>query len=128
MYSTQVQQAAQSAGVSPAWANAVLMQESSGGSGAPNNPMQVNGATNSAQSIQQGTQMLAKYSQETGGNLGWTLAMYNMGPGILDWAKANGISDPTTAMQKFSHYMTQHGYPGGYGDPNYIQHVESHMG
>lgn len=99
----------------------VLAQESGGGSAAPNNPMQVNNVNDAATSINQGVSMLSQYYKETGGNVGWTLAMYNMGQGIYSWAKSKGITDPATAMQEFAQAQG-----GNYGDPNYINHVLSH--
>lgn len=87
--------------------------------------MQVNNMNTSSpeQSIDVGSRMLAQYFRQTHGNVPWTLAMYNMGPGIYTWARQNGISDPKVAMKQFSEYMKQQNDYKDYGDVNYIDHV-----
>lgn len=90
--------------------------------------MQVNGMDNASpeSSIDTGSSMLAQYYKQTG-SVDWALAMYNMGPGILDWAKQNGYSDPRAAMPAFSQYMMQQNGYSVYGDPQYIQHVSRYL-
>lgn len=112
----------------PSLVKAVASQESSLGA-ASRNVMQVNGMDGASPeaSIMKGAQMLASYWHQTGGNLGWTLAMYNMGPGILQWARANGITDPKQAMAAFSVDMKRKFGYGVYGDPNYIDHVSRYL-
>lgn len=120
--------AASKYGVPASLVKAVATQESSLGQ-ASRNVMQVNGMDNASPeaSIDAGTKMLAQYWKQTGGNIGWTLAMYNMGPGIYSWAKARGITDPKQAMQAFSTYQRNKLGWSGYGDPNYIDHVERYL-
>lgn len=128
-YSTQITNSANKYGVDPNFVAAVAKQESDLGN-ASQNVMQVNGMDNSSpsDSIDSGAMMLSNYMNQTNGNKEWSLAMYNMGPGILSWAQQNNISDPKEAMQQFSTYMQQqHGY-SGYGDPNYIDHVMRYYG
>lgn len=86
--------------------------------------MQVNGMDNAApeQSIDVGSKMLSSYLKQTN-NLEWSLAMYNMGPGILKWAQGRGINDPREAMRQFSAYQKQKNGYKIYGDPQYIDHV-----
>lgn len=122
-YSSHINAAAKRYGIAPKLVQAVAMQESTLGK-ASRNVMQVNGMENAApeDTIYAGARMLASYLKQTG-SLEWTLAMYNMGAGIYDWAKKNGINDPREAMEKFSAYMKKkHGYKR-YGDPDYIDHV-----
>lgn len=123
-YSSVINEAANSYGIPPALVKAVATQESSLGRSSAN-IMQVNSGATGVRSIQEGAQMLATYWNRTGHNLGWTLAMYNMGPGIYEWAKSHGINDPATAMRDFSSYMKSTHHLSGYGDVNYIDHVSN---
>lgn len=121
-----VNQYAKQYGVNPSIVKAVMTQESSLGNGISNhNVMQVNGmdgATLEA-SIKSGISMLSSYLKGTG-DLMWSLAMYNMGPGIYSWAKQQGINDPKQAMVAFrKHQMEKPEFKKGYGDANYIDHV-----
>lgn len=127
-YTGTIQSSASKYGVDPNLITAVAMQESSLGK-AGKNVMQVNGMNNSApeQSIDVGSRMLSGYLKQTG-NLEWSLAMYNMGPGIYTWAKNNGISDPRQAMAQFSEYQKQKNGYKIYGDPNYIDNVLRYYG
>ena len=71
-----------------------------------------------------GARMLGNYVNKYGQE--WGLAAYNMGPGIINYAKKNGINDPREAMSRFSSYMkSKNGYKV-YGDPDYIDHVMSY--
>lgn len=74
------------------------------------------------QSIDVGSKMLSGYLKQTN-SLEWSLAMYNMGAGIYNWAKGRGISDPRQAMREFSAYQKQKNGYKVYGDPNYIDNV-----
>lgn len=127
-YASEINSAANKYGISPALIKAVATQESSLGQ-TSRNIMQVSGMDGASPSaiIDKGASMLASYLKQTG-SVEWALAMYNMGPGIYSWAKSNGISNPRDAMVKFSAYMRSHGYPGGYGDPYYIDHVLRYLG
>lgn len=128
-YSTQINSSANKYGIDPSLVVAVAKQESDLGS-ASQNVMQVNGMDNSdpSSSIDTGTKMLSSYMKQTGNNIPWSLAMYNMGPGILSWAQSQGISDPKQAMAAFSEFQQQQNGYSGYGDPNYIDHVMRYYG
>lgn len=91
--------------------------------------MQVNGMNNASpeQSIEVGTRMLSSYLKQTG-SIEWSLAMYNMGSGILNWAKGRGIKDPRQAMREFSAYQKKTKGYKVYGDPNYIDNVLRYYG
>lgn len=78
-------------------------------------------------SIDTGTKMLSNYLKKTG-NLEWSLAMYNMGEGILNWSQSRGITNPREAMPKFSQYMKEKNGYKVYGDPNYIDNVLRYYG
>ncbi|KOS03516.1 transglycosylase SLT domain-containing protein, partial [Paenibacillus polymyxa] len=72
--------------VDPALIKAIIQQESSNGANGIKNVMQVSSLgkkTSVESSIKTGTSMFAKYLNQTG-NVDVALAMYNMGPGILD--------------------------------------------
>jgi hypothetical protein len=122
-YSSQINSAAAKYGVDAKLVKAVATQESSLGK-ASSNVMQVNGMNDSGAdaSINQGTSMLASYVKKYG-SVEWALAAYNMGPGIINWAKNNGYSDPRKAMAAFSTYQKQKNGYKVYGDPEYIDHV-----
>jgi len=90
--------------------------------------MQVNGYGNrsAADSINAGTKMLSSLLKTTGGDVKLALAAYNMGSGILSYFKSHG-GYSVRNMQGFSNMMKQqHGY-SVYGDPQYVEHVLSHL-
>ncbi|QNR65535.1 C40 family peptidase [Paenibacillus peoriae] len=111
-------------GVDPALIKAIIQQESSNGANGIKNVMQVSSLgkkTSVESSIKTGTSMFAKYLNQTG-NVDVALAMYNMGPGILDYFNKNGGYSKEN-MKKFSALQKQKTGSKVYGDTNYVDNV-----
>ncbi|KAF6620431.1 C40 family peptidase [Paenibacillus sp. EKM102P] len=111
-------------GVDPALIKAIIQQESGNGANGIKNVMQVSSLgknTNVESSIKTGTSMFAKYLNQTG-NVEIALAMYNMGPGILDYFNKNG-GYSVENMKKFSAKQKQKTGSKVYGDVNYVGNV-----
>ncbi|MDY8023377.1 NlpC/P60 family protein [Paenibacillus polymyxa] len=111
-------------GVDPALIKAIIQQESSNGTNGIKNVMQVSSLgknTSVESSIKTGTSMFAKYLNQTG-NVDVALAMYNMGPGILDYFNKNG-GYSVENMKKFSALQKQKTGSKVYGDTNYVDNV-----
>ncbi|MFB5759113.1 phage tail tape measure protein [Paenibacillus medicaginis] len=113
--------------VDPALIKAIIQQESGNGANGISNVMQVSKLgknTTVAKSIETGTAMFAKYLNQTG-DVDIALAMYNMGPGILDFFNKNGGYSKEN-MQKFSNLQKKKTGSSVYGDPNYVDNVKSY--
>ncbi|MBE7897183.1 transglycosylase SLT domain-containing protein [Paenibacillus polymyxa] len=111
-------------GVDPALIKAIIQQESGNGANGIKNVMQVSSLgknTNVESSIKTGTAMFAKYLNQTG-NVDVALAMYNMGPGILEYFNKNG-GYSVENMKKFSAMQKQKTGSKVYGDTNYVGNV-----
>ncbi|MEC4565331.1 NlpC/P60 family protein [Paenibacillus sp. CMAA1739] len=111
-------------GVDPALIKAIIQQESGNGANGVKNVMQVSSLgknTSVESSIKTGTSMFAKYLNQTG-NVEIALAMYNMGPGILDYFNKNG-GYSVENMKKFSAKQKQKTGSKVYGDVNYVGNV-----
>ncbi|MET3209900.1 UNVERIFIED_CONTAM: cell wall-associated NlpC family hydrolase [Paenibacillus sp. PvR008] len=111
-------------GVDPALIKAIIQQESSNGANGIKNVMQVSSLgknTSVESSIKTGTSMFAKYLNQTG-NVDVALAMYNMGPGILDYFNKNGGYSAEN-MKKFSAMQKNKLGSKIYGDVNYVGNV-----
>ena len=111
-------------GVDPALIKAIIQQESSNGANGIKNVMQVSSLgknTSVESSIKTGTSMFAKYLNQTG-NVEIALAMYNMGPGILDYFNKNG-GYSVENMKKFSALQKSKTGSKVYGDVNYVGNV-----
>ncbi|MGG1650415.1 phage tail tape measure protein [Paenibacillus sp. NRS-1775] len=111
-------------GVDPALIKAIIQQESGNGANGIKNVMQVSSLgknTSVESSIKTGTSMFAKYLNQTG-NVDVALAMYNMGPGILDYFNKNG-GYSVENMKKFSTLQKQKTGSKVYGDTNYVGNV-----
>ncbi|KAF6626939.1 C40 family peptidase [Paenibacillus sp. EKM208P] len=111
-------------GVDPALIKAIIQQESSNGANGIKNVMQVSSLGKNPtveSSIKTGTSMFAKYLNQTG-NVDVALAMYNMGPGILDYFNKNG-GYSVENMKKFSAMQKQKTGSKVYGDVNYVGNV-----
>ncbi|MDR6779333.1 TP901 family phage tail tape measure protein [Paenibacillus peoriae] len=111
-------------GVDPALIKAIIQQESSNGANGIKNVMQVSSLgknTSVESSIKTGTSMFAKYLNQTG-NVDVALAMYNMGPGILDYFNKNG-GYSVENMKKFSAMQKSKTGSKVYGDVNYVGNV-----
>lgn len=105
-----------------------VAQQESGYGGASQNVMQVNGMNKSTpeQSMEVGSRMLGNLVNKYGTE--WGLASYNMGQGIIGYAKKNGITDPRQAMASFSSYMKKKNGYKVYGDVNYLDNVMKYYG
>ncbi|MGV6936023.1 phage tail tape measure protein [Paenibacillus sp. CMM36] len=111
-------------GVDPALIKAIIQQESGNGANGIKNVMQVSSLgknTSVESSIKTGTSMFAKYLNQTG-NVDIALAMYNMGPGILDYFNKNG-GYSVENMKKFSAMQKSKTGSKVYGDVNYVGNV-----
>lgn len=51
------------------------------------------------------------------------LQAYNYGDGYFSWARSHGGGYSKENALSFQQYQMAHGYPGGYGDANYVDHV-----
>ena len=51
------------------------------------------------------------------------LQAYNYGDGYFDWAASHGGGYSKENALSFQQYQMSHGYPSGYGDANYVDHV-----
>ncbi|MEY8576363.1 peptidoglycan DD-metalloendopeptidase family protein [Oscillospiraceae bacterium 21-37] len=51
------------------------------------------------------------------------LQAYNYGNGYFDWAAFHGGGYSKENALSFQQYQISHGYPGGYGDASYVDHV-----
>lgn len=51
------------------------------------------------------------------------LQAYNYGDGYFDWAASHGGGYSKENALSFQQYQMAHGFPSGYGDANYVDHV-----
>ena len=51
------------------------------------------------------------------------LQAYNYGDGYFDWARSHGGGYSKENALSFQQYQMAHGFPSGYGDANYVDHV-----
>ncbi len=51
------------------------------------------------------------------------LQAYNYGDGYFGWARSHGGAYSKENALSFQQYQMSHGYPSGYGDANYVDHV-----
>lgn len=51
------------------------------------------------------------------------LQAYNYGDGYFDWAASHGGGYSKENALSFQQYQMSHGYPNGYGDASYVDHV-----
>jgi len=51
------------------------------------------------------------------------LQAYNYGDGYFDWAASHGGGYSKENALSFQQYQMNHGFPSGYGDANYVDHV-----
>ena len=51
------------------------------------------------------------------------LQAYNYGDGYFNWAASHGGGYSKENALSFQQYQMSHGYPSGYGDSNYVDHV-----
>ncbi len=51
------------------------------------------------------------------------LQAYNYGDGYFSWARSHGGGYSKENALSFQQHQMSHGYPGGYGDANYVDHV-----
>lgn len=119
-YKSQLAAAGAKYGISDTNLLMAMMSQESGGQG--NNPMQVNGATNPSQSIDEGVKMMADLLKRTNGDVGMALQAYNMGSGYIDFANSHGGNTPANA-QAFSNKEKSIYGSSVYGDPSYVAHV-----
>lgn len=82
------------------------------------------------ESINHGVGVLAHKLSATGAagptdiaGISLALQAYNYGDGYFSWARSHGGGYSKENALSFQQYQVAHGYPGGYGDANYVDHV-----